>query len=53
MTVLGSRVELEDEVWSVWSEAPGVGCFWLVRRVGGKAEYMKARKYKDEWRKAE
>lgn len=52
--VLGAKVAFGDHVWTVWSEAPGVSCFWLSRRdEDGKAVFVKARKYKDEWREVD
>lgn len=48
---IGSRVTLGNHVWTVWSEAPGVSCFWLSRRDDeGKAMFIKARKSREEWR---
>jgi hypothetical protein len=52
--VLGNRVVFGDHTWTVWSEAPGVGCFWLSRRDDeGKAVFIKVRKYKEEWREVD
>lgn len=51
--VLGGRVELANHVWTVWSEAPGVGCFWLVRRTDETGPvFLRARLFKGEWREA-
>lgn len=51
--VLGMKVPLGNHVWTVWSEAPGVSCFWLSRKDDeGKAVFVKARRFRGEWREA-